>query len=284
MGSHEFQGLPKTPPFKNVVGLLGTGAGFAGATGVAPGAIDAIADATLDASLDGLERAKGDEGLSYAFYLLTQLTQAARQPDFLATLSRLGLPSPKANQAGPTSDSTAGEYDLVDLVASYAATVDRHLRHTQSRTDIGELAQQAAAESLTTLCSPRSQTLFGSSLETVKDSLRALSTKKGFATLAQDYFARLSRRYLLYHLSRELSNHVGHGRRFQSVNEHNEFLRQLDTHCRVSSQMLRKFAGDWYSRSNWEGGVTPRKAKGFTAHAIDKIKFALEQKRTGDGE
>ena len=68
MGSHEFLSLPQTPPFRVVIGLLGTGAGFGGATSVAPGTIDAIADATLDASLDGLELAKNDEGLSYAFY------------------------------------------------------------------------------------------------------------------------------------------------------------------------------------------------------------------------
>ena len=111
-----------------------------------------------------------------------------------------------------------------------------------------------------------------------------MSTKKGFATLTQDFYARLARKYLLYHLSRELSNHVGPGRRFASINEHNEFLRELDTHCHVSSRMLRKFAGDWYSKGNWEGGITLRKAKGFTAHAIDKMRFALQQKGAGDGE
>ncbi len=154
MGSDEFQGLPKTPPFRRVVGQLGVGAGFAGLAGIAPGTVDAIADATLDASLNGLERAKGDEGLNYVFYLLTQLTQAARQPDFLASLNRLGLPPPKVVQTIPASDSGADEYDISDLVASYTTAVDRHLRQTRSRTDIGELAQRAAAESLTILCSP----------------------------------------------------------------------------------------------------------------------------------
>ena len=276
MGSHEFLSLPQTSPFRVVVGLLGTGADFGGAAGVAAGTIDAIADATLDASLAGLERAKSDDGLGFAFYLLTQVTQAARQPDFLATVNRLGLQAPKATQAGPISDSTAGEYDVFDLVASFTTTVDRHLLHTRARTDIGELAQQAAAESLTALCRPRSETLFGSSLETVKDSLRALSSKKGFATLTQDFFARLARKYVLYHLSRELSNHVGQGRRFPSIVEHNDFLKQLDDHCHVSSRMLRTFAGDWYSKANWKGGVTPRKAKGFIAHALDKMRFALK--------
>jgi hypothetical protein len=284
MGTREYDRLPKTPKFKKVVGLIGTGAGFAGATGVAAGSLGAIANATLDASLEGLGRAKSDEGLAYAFYLLSQLTQAARQEDFLATLKALDLPSPKANTDAPTSDEFGAEYDIHDLVASYTSAVDRQLRRSRSRTDIAEMAQQSAAESLHALCGPKSNTLFGSTLETVKASLRTLSTKKGFADLTQDFFARLTRRYLLYHLSRELSNHVGDGRRFRSVDEHNDFLYQLDSHCRVCSRMVRRFGGEWYSKQNWEGGITPRKAQGFVAHALEKMQFALQQKGADDGE
>jgi hypothetical protein len=283
MGTREYDRLPKTPHFKQVVALIGSGAGFAGAPGVSPGSIGEIADATLDASLDGLQRAKNDAGLAYSLYLLTQITQAARKEDFLAALAALGIPGPKVSVAAPQTDLSASEYDIHDLVGSFTTAVDQQLRRDQSRTDIGEMAQQAAAESLVALCSPRSETLFGSSLETVKDSLRALSTERGFANLTQDFFARLTRRYLLYHLSRELSNHVGEGRRFRSVDEHNAFLRELDTHCRVCSMMVRRFAGEWYKKHNWQQGITPRKARGFAAHAIDKMQFALKQKGTGDG-
>jgi hypothetical protein len=204
MGTHEYERLPKTPQFKQVVGLIGAGAGFGGAAGVMPGSVGAIADATLDASLEGLEKAKHDPGLSYAFYLLSQLTRAAREDNFLAALADLGLPAPKAT-IFDSGGELSSEYDIYDLVASYTSAVDRELRRNQSRSDIGELGQQTAAESLTALCGPKSNTLFGTSLETVKDALRTLSTQKGFATLTQDFFARLTRRYILYHLSRELS-------------------------------------------------------------------------------
>src|SRR5262245_975752 len=112
VGTKEYERFPETPPFKEIVGRIGTGAGFAGAVGVSPGSLAEIADATLDASLDGLERAKNDEGLGYAFYLLAQITQAARQDDLLKSLSILGLPSPKAVGAIPTSDATSSDYDL----------------------------------------------------------------------------------------------------------------------------------------------------------------------------
>ncbi len=282
MGTHEYQSLARTSGWNNVVALIGTGAGFAGTTGVAPGSLEQIAVATLDASIAGLERAKGDEGLSFSFYLLAQLTQAARTENFLSALSHLGFPAPKASVVVPASGAYATDYDMFDLVAGFTATVDRQLRRTQSRTDIGELAQQAAAESLTALCGPKSDTLFGSSLETVRDSLRGLSTQRGFATLTQDFFARVTRKYLLYHLSRELSNHVGGGRRFQSVDEHNDFLRGVDDHCHVCSKMLRRFAGEWYTKANWKEGISLRKAEGFTAHALDKMCFALRQKGMDD--
>ncbi len=88
MGSHQLEGLPARRPWKHVVGLLGEGAGMAGLPDVAPGSLEAVADATMDASVTGLSRAKGDDGLAYAFYLLTQVTQAARQKDFARALDR----------------------------------------------------------------------------------------------------------------------------------------------------------------------------------------------------
>jgi hypothetical protein len=161
--------------------------------------------------------------------------------------------------------------------------VDRHLRRTQTRTDLSELAQQAVAESLSALCRATAETAFGASLETVQQALYALSTKKGFATLAEDFFARLTRRFLLYHLSRELSNHVGYGRRFASVDDHNEFLRGLERHCRSCARSVHRFAGGWYDKGNWQGGTTQRKARGFAAHALDKMNYALRQKGVGRG-
>lgn len=171
--------------------------------------------------------------MASALFHLTQITQAARQEDFLAALNTLGLPVPKLPAGASATEINSTEYDVHDLVAGFTAAVDEQIRRQRLRTDIGEMAQQAAAESLVALCTPTSETLFGSSIGTVKDALRGLSTERGFANLTQDFFARFTRRYLLYHLSRELSNHVGPGRRFGSVDEHNDFLKGLDDHCHV---------------------------------------------------
>ena len=287
MGHKYYEGMARTPAFKCVVALLGDSAGGAGAAGIGPGSVEEIADATLTASDEGLQRAKVDEGLSYCIYLMAQVTQAARKGDFISALADAGVAAPRQFPKSPEAlDSRAPpslQYSVYDLVSGFTAAVDRHLRHTRSRNDISELAQLAASESLTVLCRPRAETLFGSTEESVQNSLRALSTKKGFATLAHDFFARLTRRYLEYHLSRELSNHVGQDRRFADAGEHNEFLKQLDTHCRVATGPMRQFAGDWYSKHNFHKDLTLRKTRGFAAYAVDKVRGALRYKEERDG-
>lgn len=205
MGHHQLYGLPRTPAFKRMVSLLGDGAGAGGAIGIGPGSLEEIADATMAASDDGLERAKSNEGLAYCLYLMATLTRAATQDDFAEALSNAGLPAPFAPTGTPDykipPTSQASQYTVFDLVGGFSAAVDRHLRETRSRTDISEIAQLAATESLSALCSRSAVTLFGTTKETVQESLRKLSNEKGFATLSHEFFSRLSRRYLEYHLS-----------------------------------------------------------------------------------
>jgi hypothetical protein len=282
MGHHYLDGMVRTHPYKRVVALLGESAGGAGAINIEPGTLEEIAEATLVASDDGLERAKADEGLTYCLYLLTEITRAARQKNFGSALARAGLPSPgQVVDSAGSQGAPRAEYTVFDLVSGFSIAVDRHLRRTRARTDIGEMAQMAAAESLTALCSARATTLFGSTEQSVQDSLRPLSTQKGFGTLAHDFFSRLARRYLEYHLSRELSNHVGGNRRFESVNEHNEFLARLDTYCRTSAGIVREFAGDWYSVHKFKDDITLEKTRGFAAHAVDKLRAALSYQGGG---
>ena len=185
MGHKLYSGLPRTPRFSRIVALLGNSAGAGGAVGLAPGTLEEIADATFAASDTGLERAKSDEGLAYSLYLMATLTRAATQTDFAAALSNAGLPAPFAPTGSPDHpippSAESSKYTVFDLVSGFSAAVDRHLRETRSRTDIGELAQLAASESLSVLCSGEAVTLFGTSKETVQESLRKLSTEKGFA-------------------------------------------------------------------------------------------------------
>ena len=247
MGHIRLGNLPRTRKWQEVVGLLEAGAG-------AP----EIAAATLDAAKLGLEDAASDPALVHSFWLLTQLPLCARAGDFVAAL----------NQAGITVTSTP---TLLELVGGFADAVDDHVRKTGGRTDLGEIAQMGAAESLTSVLRERTTSLFGTTPDMVRGELAALATKKQFSTLARDFFGRLTERYLAHFLSQQTSS------QFKSVPANREFREALTLHCQQASKIVEEFAGSWFSKTNYEGGITPRKAANFVHVALTKLRKELEQ-------
>jgi hypothetical protein len=239
--------LPDTQPWRRVVELLADGADA-----------DAVAAATTRAALEGLKRARDDDGLAHTVWLLAQTVLAARSSDFVESLSRAGVPM-------------AAEPDVLDLAAGFTAAVDRRLLEKRSRTDLGEMAQLAGVESLTAVLTARSANLFETTPAEVRAAARECSTKAGFSDLAHDFFTRFARRFLTYHLGRELSNHVGGNGCFADPEEHSAFVEKLEIHCREVAAVARRYAGDWYSKANFEGGVTPDKARRFANHVLDKL-------------
>src|SRR5207244_371608 len=191
----------------------------------------------------GLEAASKDPALVRSFWLLTQLPLCARAEDYVENLQRVGI-------------SVSDAPGLMELVGAFADSVDAHVRSVSGRTDLGEMAQMGAAESLTALVGERSRTLFGTTSEDVRSSLGGLATSKQFSILARDFFARLTERYLSYFLSRELSNHVGPKQRFHGIESHAAFKEGLALHCRQASKVVEEFAGGWFSKANFEGGIT----------------------------
>jgi hypothetical protein len=172
----------------------------------------------LTAAIAGFERAANDEGLIHTFYLLTQVTQAARDEDrFNERLAELGVTGSAWEFSPSQGDGTAIANTIYDLVGNFTYAIDNHLAMTRTRSDLSEIAQRAAAQSLTVLGQEYANTLFGTGPDAVQDALRRLSTQSGFARLTQDFFGRVASGFLIYHLSKELSNHVGPGRRFADV-------------------------------------------------------------------
>jgi hypothetical protein len=259
MGHNRVGSLPNTPPWRRVVAVLTEG-----------GDVATIATTTSQAAQVGLNLAESDEGLRHAFWLLSQVVLAARQDDFGSALKDVGV-------------SVPSEPSVLNVVAGFTDTIDHHLRKTHARTDIGEMAQMAAAEAITSTLSGKLINLFDTTSVEVKEAVRSCSTKAGFANLTHDFFARFTQRFLTYHLSRELANHVGKGKRFASPTEHTAFIDQLGVHCRQAALIVKKFAGDWYSKTNFEGGITPTKAKNFLYVALDKLRRELKVREERGG-
>jgi hypothetical protein len=254
MGHIRLGRLPRTRTWRQVVDLIDDKDSSA----------PAIARATLRASEKGLEQAPNDSALVQSFWLLTQLPLCARAANYTGELRRIGI--------AVSSDPT-----LMELVGAFSDAVDAHVRGVGGRTDLGEMGQMGATETLAGHVGQRSDSLFGSTPEDVKRALGGLATPKQFSRFARDFFARLTQRYLTYFLSRELSNHVGPDRRFTSIDARNEFNEALTLHCRQASKIVEAFAGSWFSKTNYEGGITPEKAAGFVHVALTKIRNELRQ-------
>jgi hypothetical protein len=259
MGHIRLGDLPRTRKWIQVLDLIGGGAGT-----------PEVAAATMDASQGGLAKAAKDPGLVHAVWLLMQVPMAARREDFVAGLRRLGL---------KVSDAPS----LLEVIGAFTGAVDAHLQRHGGRTDLGEMAQMAAAESLTALGTPRATSLFETTPADVQQAFSSFSTATQFGALAREFFARLSTKYLRYFLSRTLSNYVSGDGRFRSINEHAEFNEALDLHCRQATRIVEVFSGSWFSKTRFlAGDVTPDKAAGFVHVALKKLRAELA--RTGPAQ
>jgi hypothetical protein len=252
MGHIRLGNLPRTRAWQEVIGLLDT-----------PEASTAdVAAATLKASKSGLAQAGRDPALVYSFWLLTQLPLCARSQNFESRLRSLGLEVP--NQPG-----------LFDLVGSLSEAVDRRIQKVGGRTDLGEMAQMGAIESLSSILSERSPSLFGTTPIDVRLELGRLATVANFSYLARDFFARLSERYLTYFISKQASN------RFSTIHESRAFREGLRLHCRQAAKIVERFAGEWFSKHNFQGGISEKKAGNFVAYAMKKLRDEFQKGAEG---
>ncbi len=172
MGHIRLGRLPRTVIWNQVVSLIDSGASTA-----------EIALTALEASRKGLQTAHKDPALIYSLWLLTQVPLAAKGQNFAQELRQRGLEVPPQ----PT---------LMEVVGAFTDAVDAYTRRHGIRSDVGEMAQLAAAESLTKLAGEKTRSLFGAKPEDVHRAVRSLSTIKGFGILGRDFFSRFLTRYL----------------------------------------------------------------------------------------
>ena len=253
MGHIRLGMLPRTRRWMEVIELVGIG-----------GSSAAVASATLDAAEQDLISAAEDVGLRRAFWLLTQIPDAARSTDFAASLRVLGIAVPEAPSAA-------------DLSAGFTQAIDEHVETTKSRSGTGELAQIAAAETLSALLRDRASTLFGSTNEDVRSELGKMATEVQFGRFARDFFARFTTRYLTYFVSKELSRQVGGGRYFGDRAQARVFSSALELHCRQASKIVESFAGGWYSKARFEKDLSEVRTGKFIAYALKKMRGELRR-------
>ena len=144
MGHVRLGVLPASKKWAEVVRLLEDGAN-----------VPELANAVAVAAENEIIAARGDPTLASTVWLLTQLPLAARSDRYAAELAALGFPQ-------------GSDASLVNIVAGFSAAVTNQQSSASRRTDLGVLAQQAAAETLSTLVGARMPSLFGISAEDVR--------------------------------------------------------------------------------------------------------------------
>jgi hypothetical protein len=233
--------------------------------------VETIAASASDAAEASLQGASHDPVFLHAFWLLTQIPLAARGPAFAEGLRRLGL-------------QVSDQPSLMDIAAAFSAAVDHHARERKGRTDLGEMAQMAAVESLTATVGPTLPSLFEPGPEEVQRAIGRLAGGNRFSALAREFFARLTQRSLDYYLSRELSNHIGGSGRFRDDVARAHFDDALEMHCREASRILEAFSGGWYGKNVYQGdGLTPDAIRRFAPVAFKKIRAELRKRRDAQG-
>jgi hypothetical protein len=253
---HQLLGLlPATRSWTAVVGRIAAGADTA-----------EVAAATASAAESSLARASDDPTLRHAFFLLARIPLAARETSLGPALRALGL-------------RTVEQPSLVEVVSAMVATLDE-AASTGQRTDLGEMAMLAAAESLASMAGREGPSLFGTETEAddVQAALRTFSNQRQFALLARDFFSRLLRRCLDYFLSRAMAAHVGTGKRFPSIRDHDLFDHEMQMHCREVSLIVENFVSGWYGKHAFGTGITRREAGGFVHVAFEKLRAELRNR------
>jgi hypothetical protein len=254
--------LPRTRKWTQVVGLIQGGAG----TGQ-------VANATINAAEGGLGIAAKDTGVVETIWLLTKLPLAAQSENFAAALRDCGL-------------SVSDTPSLVEIVGAMTDAVDAKMPNNKGRTDLGEMAQMAAAETLTEVIGGRTKSLFGTTPEDVQQAFSKLATNKQFSIFAKDFFARFTNKCMNYFLSRALAHQVGEGQRFTTLSQQAEFSQALETHSREAAKIVEEFSGGWFSKKNWDtrGAISREDIAAFTGYAMTKLVAELKQGARSDAE
>jgi hypothetical protein len=261
MGHQRTGPLPQTRKWNDVVGLLAAGAGAS-----------QLATAVLCAAERGLRGAFEDAGVVETVWLLARLPLAARSDDFRLTLERCGVNVPERP-------------GLMDLVGAVSEAIDAKMPNNRGRTDIGEMAQTCAAETLVHVVGGRLNNLFDTAPEDVRREVAKLATVKQFGSFARDFFSRFLRKCLNYFVSKMLPGQTGEGRRFRTVADQGRFSDALDVHCREASGIVEVVAGEWLSKHNHltAGALGRDTTASFVAGAMNKLIDELKLRTGGHG-
>jgi hypothetical protein len=224
-----------------------------------------IAEKTSKAAHKGLKMASSDPSLANVLFLFMKSVMASKEKKFTKILHQIGL-------------NLSENSDFYDYICELDNVMDSSLRRSQHRNHLAEMARYSVIDSLNNIASA-TKTLFEDNVESTRQSLKKHSTRTGFAHLGRQFWGNFLGRFLDYHLSREIPNHIGSKKTFVSIDDCQDFKTALARHCRETALIVKDFSGCWPSVTEFREGITPENIRTkYMPIALEKIRSELAKR------
>lgn len=261
MGHTTLGDLPSTRKWSQVIDLVRLGAGSS-----------QVAIATTTAAERGLRLAGEDPGLIETVWLLTQLPVAARSRNFVHNLRRLGV---------QVSDAPG----LMDIVGAFSDALDARIGQSSGKTDLGEMAQMAATETLSRVVGGELPNPLEVSPADVKKEFEQLRRYDRIVVFASRFFGRLAHRTLEYFLSRAFADQIGEGERFATLRQKSDFSKELGHHCDAAARPVGGLVAEWIARTIKEKQTLSRDdVAAFVDAAMEMLTTSLKEGALSHGD
>lgn len=248
--------LPQSKSWRDVVALIASGADTTDVAGQA-----------AYACRKGLSAAASDSQFMLVIELLVDLPHEARGPGFNARMDARGIAD---------RDSVPG------LLVGLSDWISAQCLSKAIGSDMGEIGRSALLVALSDHLGRDLPALFDPQPGELRRALGRLAAGDRFAALARSFFAETVSRTLDYYLSRELSNHVGEGKRFGSDAERVQFDRALRQHAWEASRIVETYAGGWYGKTVWrDENLDDSALRKFASYSLTKLRRELEMRDHG---
>ena len=254
MGHVRIGVLPVTEPWKKVVEKISDGADVA-----------AVAAETLTAAGKAFLDVGQDNGFRESIFLLTELALAGGKKDSGDKLAGLGV-------------DLVADTSVADVMVKISNELERRVSERRSRTDFGELAQNAAIGALTAHLQSKCDSFFEPTRTEMLAAFKELSKPARFGAVVRDFTAKLTNATLGYFLSKTLGTHVGANQRFPTTNQVAQFSASMERHCTESSAIVEQFAGEWFSKRRYlgKGDISREAVERFSWFGMQKMRAELE--------
>ncbi len=217
-----------------------------------------IADSLSKAAKNSLLQENNQKGLFYTLRYLIKLVNASTTDAFDTALNNIDIQI--------TSQDSG-----ISVLGHIAEKIKSTVSESEGSSYLDNIAATAFQETLTKTVQQNAQTLFGCSVDDIKNAFRKYSTKTKFGEIARLFFSAYLTRTFQSLIDRAVSEYVGQGRNFKQAEDVLEFQNALKTYCWDVSKIVEDFSGSWYSKHQWEGTLSDDEIKRFSNYSLKKL-------------